>query len=82
MSYQSWADAAREVIQAEMAKHPHLKGKELKAILSKAYPFGERQYHPYKVWLREVKRAVEGKLFAKPQVCRAVPVLPGQGVLL
>lgn len=30
--------------------------KKLKAI-SKAYPFGPKQYFPYKIWLQEVQRA-------------------------
>ena len=31
---------------------------ELRRILSKKYPFGERLHHPYKVWLRCVDEAI------------------------
>lgn len=27
----------------------------VRQAISKAYPFGERKYHPYKVWLERVK---------------------------
>ncbi len=30
--------------------------KEIKKALHDAYPFGERQYHPYKIWLDEIRR--------------------------
>jgi hypothetical protein len=26
------------------------------AALLAAYPFGERKYHPYKIWLSEIRR--------------------------
>jgi hypothetical protein len=31
---------------------------ELRKRLSAAYPFGERKYWPYKVWLSEVNRTI------------------------
>lgn len=31
---------------------------ELRRILSKKYPFGERLHHPYKIWLRCVDEAI------------------------
>ena len=37
----------------------HTKGlseKEIKKALRDAYPFGERKYWPYKVWLDEIRR--------------------------
>lgn len=30
--------------------------KAVRARLSEAYPFGEKKYHPYKIWLDEIKR--------------------------
>ncbi len=30
--------------------------KEQRAALRESYPFGERRYHPYKIWLDEVAR--------------------------
>ena len=31
---------------------------ELKRILSRKYPFGERAQHPYKIWLRCIDEAL------------------------
>ncbi len=64
----SWRDIARERIltvlmeqeaQAACLGEPLDHKTVLKAI-SKAYPFGQRKYHPYKVWCSEVRLA---KLF-------------------
>lgn len=33
-----------------------LAGDALKQHVNAAYPFGERAYHPYKIWLDEMKR--------------------------
>lgn len=75
----SWAQRARVVIARVQRENPGLAGDALKKKLSEAYPFGERAYHPYKVWLKEVKRAVNGfgRLPHRPQVGD----LPGQGSL-
>ena len=35
--------------------------KELKSKLREAYPFGLREYHPYKIWLDEIKRQLGTK---------------------
>ncbi len=34
---------------------------DIKKLISAAYPFGERKYWPYKVWLDEVKKYSGGK---------------------
>jgi len=33
--------------------------------ISEAYPFGERKYHPYKIWLDEVHKAIRRETFYK-----------------
>lgn len=30
--------------------------KEIRQALRDAYPFGEREYHPYKIWCDEIQR--------------------------
>lgn len=37
----------------------------LRKALREAYPYGERRYHPYKVWLSEVHRQTGGRLRRK-----------------
>ena len=53
-------------------------GLEQRRALKDAYPFGERRYAPYKIWLDEIARQ-KGK---KPPVGRRLPsvlcVLEGQ----
>ncbi len=49
----TWRDIARPII-ANVLKQP-LDEKEIKAALKKAYPFGERSMHPYKIWCDEIK---------------------------
>ena len=39
---------------------------ELKRILSKKYPFGERAQHPYRIWLRCIDEALANQ-FASAQ---------------
>lgn len=49
----SWREYAKPIIAKVIAEH---QGEDVKAIrkaLHDAYPFGIRQYHPYKIWLDE-----------------------------
>jgi uncharacterized protein (TIGR02996 family) len=41
---------------AEMPADKRWDEKEQRKAVSAVYPFGERRYHPYKIWLSEVKR--------------------------
>lgn len=52
----NWRAKAKAVIRQVMADHPKAEPKELRRLISEAYPFGERKYHPYKIWLDEVNR--------------------------
>ena len=43
--------------------------KEIKKALREAYPFGERKYHPYKIWLDEIKVQMGKRKFGhKPTI--------------
>jgi len=50
-----WRSKARPIIRAVIAEFGADK-ERLKKELRKAYPFGPRQFHPYKIWLDEVRR--------------------------
>jgi hypothetical protein len=52
----TWRDLARPIIREVLAETQGLSEKEIKAAIKDAYPFGERAYHPYKIWLDEVKK--------------------------
>lgn len=56
MSYRSWRDIARPIIARVLLETKDKTEQEIKKALFDAYPFGERRYHPYKVWLDEIRR--------------------------
>lgn len=51
----SWRDTSREIIRQVLKDNAGKPEKEIKKALREAYPFGPRQYHPYKIWLDEIK---------------------------
>lgn len=73
MSFKTWRDAARSVIVPLIDElgidHP-----ELRKRLSAAYPFGERKYHPYKIWLSEVKHQIEFRAKVKQMSIDQLPL--------
>lgn len=52
----SWREVAAPIITRVLIETAGQPDKEIKRALKIAYPFGERNYHPYKVWLKEVRR--------------------------
>ena len=59
--------------------------KQLESLISKAYPFGQRKYYPYEVWLQEVKENIRRLEGLPPLNLRSVktrlknaPIPPGQ----
>jgi hypothetical protein len=55
----TWRDICRPIIYEVINSNPDLNEKDLKREISKAYPFGERRMHPYKIWLSEVKKQLK-----------------------
>jgi len=55
ISVSNWRKKAAPIIAEIMAKFPE-DGPKQKKALRDAYPFGERKYHPYKIWCDEIKR--------------------------
>lgn len=53
-----WRDMAREKIKQVIAEVGLEDPGRLKRALFDAYPFGTRNYHPYKIWLSEIKKQV------------------------
>lgn len=48
----TWRDRARPIIAGVIETHGTADMKTLRTLLWQAYPFGEKKYHPYKVWLK------------------------------
>lgn len=60
MSESRWRDRAGPIIARVLKETRGKSEKEIRAALREAYPFGERKYHPYKIWLDEIKRQRDG----------------------
>jgi len=52
----SWRTRAAPIIRQVLAVTQGKPEQEIRAALRAAYPFGERKYYPYDVWLDEIKR--------------------------
>jgi len=52
----TWRDAAAPIIAAVLQETSGQPEKLIRKCLYEAYPFGERNYHPYKIWLDEIRR--------------------------
>jgi len=51
----NWRDSARPIIAEVIARVGRDDMKALRRALREAYPFGPRQYYPYRIWLDEIK---------------------------
>lgn len=51
----SWRERAQKVVEKVIARVGLDDAKALRKALREAYPFGERKYYPYDVWLDEIK---------------------------
>jgi hypothetical protein len=51
----TWRDLARPIIAKVIAEVGTSDRKRLKAALREAYPWGPREYHPYKIWCNEIR---------------------------
>jgi hypothetical protein len=51
----TWRDEARPIIARVIATVGTSNRKQLKAALREAYPWGERAYHPYRIWCNEIR---------------------------
>ena len=63
MAQRTWRDAAKRTIQKALqeAESQGLDAEATHKYVNAAYPFGEREYHPYKIWLSEMKATFSPK---------------------
>jgi hypothetical protein len=64
----TWRDEARPLIAAALDEVPDLPVKERAKHARAAFPWGPRQYHPYRIWCDEVKAQLGTK---RPKASRA-----------
>jgi len=56
-----WRNRASPIIARVIRETGTVDMKALRKALKAAYPFQVRKYHPYKIWLDEVKRQLKKK---------------------
>ena len=52
----SWRDISARIIRQVIAETKNADPSVRKQRLFDAYPFGERKYHPYRIWCDEIRR--------------------------
>jgi len=78
MAHESrWREIANRIITETVAKarehDPSVGALRLRQLVSQKYPFGQREMHPYKIWLDAVK-----KLIPMPEKPPGIIVFPGR----
>jgi hypothetical protein len=75
----TWRDHARPIIAETIAAAGTQDSNALRKALREAYPFGPRQYHPYKIWLDEIHRQLGTGRHTRPapDLNRPLPLLDG-----
>lgn len=57
----TWRERAAPIIERVLAETARCTPRERRAALREAYPFGPKEYWPYKVWLSEIKAQTQGR---------------------
>ena len=50
----TWRDLARPIIASVIAENVGKNEHEIRLALQKAFPWGRRERHPYKIWCDEI----------------------------
>lgn len=58
MAKGTWREAANSILYRVITDHPEADEKQLRKLIRDAYPWGERAYHPYKIWCSAVKECL------------------------
>lgn len=61
----TWRQAAAPIIAKVLEETKGLDEKQIRKALHDAYPFGARQWHPYKIWCDEIKVQRGKRTFGK-----------------
>ncbi len=83
MTTKTWRDSARPIIARVLNETAGKPEADIKKALYDAYPFGMREYHPYKIWLDEIRvqRGLK-KVYQRGHHPKKVVVDPAQEKLL
>ena len=61
MKDKTWRQYAIPIIKSTITLNKGKSYQEIKAALKEVYPFGERKYHPYKIWCDEINIQLKTK---------------------
>lgn len=80
MSKSHWRATAAPIIARVLLETAGKPEKEVRAALHAAYPFGEREYWPYKIWCSEIayQRGRKERKKTGKGIVRQPKSLPGQ----
>jgi hypothetical protein len=76
----TWRDQARLIIARVIADVGTADRRALRRALRAAYPWGQRQYHPYRIWCHEI-RVQLGDVEPPGRRARVRAVEPSRGQL-
>ena len=65
-----WRNIAAPIIAEVIERVGRENEKALKTALREAYPWGQRKYHPYKIWCSEIRIQL-GKPKSKKERCKS-----------
>lgn len=71
-----WRQHCAPIIAAVLAKTAGQDDRFIRKSLYDAYPFGERRYHPYKMWLKEIHAQRNAVVFIDTRECSMVAAEP------
>jgi hypothetical protein len=74
----TWREQYRPIIAKVIAAHGGVESKELRQALRDAFPSGPREYHPYRIWLDEIRKQLSQPTETPLDVKRPIEPLPGQ----
>lgn len=75
MKYLTWRERAAPIIARVIPEVGTADMKTLRAKLREVYPFGLREYYPYKTWCDEINRQLISEKVKAP---KAMPADPNQ----
>lgn len=69
----TWREASAPIIAKVIAETKSTNLHLLKTRLREAYPWGQRKYHPYRIWLSEIERQLHPELSKRNHKKRELP---------
>jgi hypothetical protein len=73
MKYLTWRERAAPIISRVISEVGTTDMKILRSKLREAYPFGLREYYPYKTWCDEINRQLISEKVKAPKAMLADP---------